>query len=603
MPQPPHNNNNDDGTMKELIIVGAGPHCVSLMTSLMSPHTIDRDQEHPANGSVFHRQKVDTGDLTRTSMHIVAKRYHRDFPMQRKSDRELIEKSLHAADGNSSPGWRLPKVKGSVGDRYAGSGKDGTLGISQMKGGATLFASDTLGLSDDRARNAHGLGLHPFNVKQCHIPPWQWFLENVTILERLEVKAGNDLKGQEQDREGVVIGSEQTKGMNDDAASRWMPMWRNMFTMMTRATSETDLVPLRVDKDPIYSGPFLLPSTELFWKFTRSVTIEGFALSHKSAPNLVQNGTVVRIVPITISTVVDSAGDSKTCTHFEVHLADGRVMQAKNVVLAVGASNMARSIPAFAQHLLSASEGFSTAISTKMKEEGEGSPTEPFQINRNCSTTHMEDEGRHPFYAIAHCYDVGMESDRYIGAIASAYKNNASLALRNVRVVIIGGGLTSIHLTATALAYGCSNVTLCCRKKLRVQPFDVDTVWLSPRRPELISEFWSQNDRETRARILRQSKRSDRAPRDSSDGGCEDVPAASITLNGLSLIETGIAEGRVTIREQIEIVDAVWEASNGDNNFCQCSTVAKRHTIEVPNTDRCWVTCFKARPQLVHPVP
>lgn len=49
--------------------------------------------------------------------------------------------------------------------------------------------------------------------------------------------------------------------------------------------------------------------------------------------------------------------------------------------------------------------------------------------------------------------------------------------VKNKTVLVVGGGLTSGHLSLLALRAGCEKVILICRHCLQVKPFDLDLSW------------------------------------------------------------------------------------------------------------------------------
>lgn len=73
-------------------------------------------------------------------------------------------------------------------------------------------------------------------------------------------------------------------------------------------------------------------------------------------------------------------------------------------------------------------------------------------------------------------------------------------SLQGVRILIVGGGLTSGHLALGALARGAS-VLLLCRRQLREQPFDADPGWFGPNRltPFRAEPCWRERQRQVLA--------------------------------------------------------------------------------------------------------
>lgn len=140
----------------------------------------------------------------------------------------------------------------------------------------------------------------------------------------------------------------------------------------------------------------------------------------------------------------------------------------------------------------------------------------------------------------------------------------------------------SIHLTRVALDYGCTNILLITRSKFRVQPFgnhslppacysfmppnlqppsptDVDITWIGPHRPSQVANFWSTKSRPARLATLRNARfpRNDPASCTGCGGG------ATVTQEALALIEEGVKDGRVVMREGVEIGGVDWEEKEG----------------------------------------
>ncbi|OQS05468.1 hypothetical protein THRCLA_20609 [Thraustotheca clavata] len=77
------------------------------------------------------------------------------------------------------------------------------------------------------------------------------------------------------------------------------------------------------------------------------------------------------------------------------------------------------------------------------------------------------------------------------------------------RVLIVGGGLTSVHLTKQSLQWGARHVTLLTRKKnLLVQPYDVPLEWLSPTlRDKMRADFFADMNPLTRLHKIKDARR------------------------------------------------------------------------------------------------
>ncbi|CAD7949410.1 unnamed protein product [Amoebophrya sp. A120] len=66
--------------------------------------------------------------------------------------------------------------------------------------------------------------------------------------------------------------------------------------------------------------------------------------------------------------------------------------------------------------------------------------------------------------------------------------------LENRKVLVVGGGQTSAHLAQLALVRGCAAVTLCSRRQITKKPYDVDVAYVGYRRPHFLQKFWQLED-------------------------------------------------------------------------------------------------------------
>ncbi|OQS01045.1 hypothetical protein ACHHYP_01953 [Achlya hypogyna] len=133
-------------------------------------------------------------------------------------------------------------------------------------------------------------------------------------------------------------------------------------------------------------------------------------------------------------------GDKKHPSSYRVHCASGRVFQASKVVVAVGTQRL---------------------------------PRRP-QWSLTCRATY-------------HSTDLVAQG---LATVAARY------AKTRPHVLIVGGGLTSVHLAKQALRWGARYVTLLTRSQhFRVQPYDVPLEWLSPTlRDKMRAEFFAERD-------------------------------------------------------------------------------------------------------------
>ena len=127
-------------------------------------------------------------------------------------------------------------------------------------------------------------------------------------------------------------------------------------------------------------------------------------------------------------------------------------------------------------------------------------------------------------------------------AAAAATAAAATGPLAGERVLVVGGGLTSAHLLRTALDGGAAHVTLCSRAALREKQFDLTLEWVGWRhRPGTLARFLAEQSMEARLAALQSAR-----------GG------GSVTPEGMQHLRAELAAGRATLLEQAEVASAEW---------------------------------------------
>ena len=116
-----------------------------------------------------------------------------------------------------------------------------------------------------------------------------------------------------------------------------------------------------------------------------------------------------------------------------------------------------------------------------------------------------------------------------------------------------------------AADHGCKSIKIICRKKMRIQPFDVSHKWVGPDRNKYLAEFWSEKCMRKRKQMMQDAKKPAKF-----EGYC----AATVTREGLTLIKEDIAAGRIEICEncevsRIELEDNRWRAVMSDDSIEQ----------------------------------
>ncbi|MGC1247817.1 MAG: GTP-binding protein, partial [Spirulinaceae cyanobacterium] len=116
--------------------------------------------------------------------------------------------------------------------------------------------------------------------------------------------------------------------------------------------------------------------------------------------------------------------------------------------------------------------------------------------------------------------------------------NLNQLNLTGERILVVGGGLTSGHLTKGAINLG-ATVTLMTRKQLQSKIFDADPGWLGPK---YLKDFHAETDWHRRYQQIQQAR----------NGG-------SITPEMMLQLRKASREGKVRIDECCQVRDAHWQ--------------------------------------------
>ena len=196
-----------------------------------------------------------------------------------------------------------------------------------------------------------------------------------------------------------------------------------------------------------YAGPYVLPGTQLFVDFCRSL-VERYGLDP-----LVSRGSVedLRVVP--------PAAEGGTCT-VEARLADGTVLAARRVVCAMGPGPMFRGMRATLPW-------WADDLAASLAAAGPGHVTRML----------------HSSQLVPWLLGVGEHSG------SEAADGGGAAALRGRRVLVVGGGQTAGHLALLALERGAANVALAARRQLTQKPYDVNLELVGDRRAEALAKY------------------------------------------------------------------------------------------------------------------
>eukprot|EP01103_Thecamoeba_quadrilineata_P014908 TRINITY_DN4560_c0_g2_i1.p1 TRINITY_DN4560_c0_g2~~TRINITY_DN4560_c0_g2_i1.p1 ORF type:complete len:522 (-),score=73.24 TRINITY_DN4560_c0_g2_i1:70-1635(-) len=204
-------------------------------------------------------------------------------------------------------------------------------------------------------------------------------------------------------------------------------------------------------------------------------------VNNYSLQDSVVKGAVIRLEP---QIKTDSEG-SKTVSDFRVHLASGEILTAKRVIMTIGLQT--RNFPQWVKD-----------IQTEYPKDRILHSLEPININ-------WFDE------------------------------------VKPKRVLIVGGGLTSAHISLLAQQKGCPEVTLIARKKLTVKWFDFDLEWIGKYRKVHLAQFFNEKDPRERLQILKRVR-----------GG------GSITPELMDKLKHEVQKGTIHLKEDVLVQSATW---------------------------------------------
>ncbi|RDW71156.1 hypothetical protein BP6252_07719 [Coleophoma cylindrospora] len=131
-------------------------------------------------------------------------------------------------------------------------------------------------------------------------------------------------------------------------------------------------------------------------------------------------------------------------------------------------------------------------------------------------------------------------------------------------VVVIGGGLTSAQIVDTAVKAGVTKVWHLMRGPLKVKHFDVDLPWVGKYKNYHLATFWSADDDEERAEMIRTAR----------NGG-------SITPEYHKILTSHISSGRAALYTNTTITKACWSPESQTWTL----ETSREMEIELPHID------------------
>ncbi|KAH8732732.1 hypothetical protein GQ44DRAFT_601258 [Phaeosphaeriaceae sp. PMI808] len=134
---------------------------------------------------------------------------------------------------------------------------------------------------------------------------------------------------------------------------------------------------------------------------------------------------------------------------------------------------------------------------------------------------------------------------------------------RSTRMLIVGGGLTSIQLADLAIKRGVSKVWLLMRGDLKVKYFDVDLDWVGKFRNYKQAEFWTADTDEERFDMILQAR----------NGG-------SLTPRYRKILDAHVASGKISLHTHTTLQSVNW-----DMQLKTWTTVKSQPEIAFPEID------------------
>lgn len=224
--------------------------------------------------------------------------------------------------------------------------------------------------------------------------------------------------------------------------------------------------------DAVSRDTFALPSTHAFNSLCTALT---------------ERISDVHITPLSVKRITACWGEgprtSAPPSHFALHLSDGTVQCAANVIVAKGSQGRPK-VPSWLLDAAVAAEVMPAATSALSSEDADWRVLHAFGPSlwhvSQLALDASDASGRGP--GVSGSPDVYTPSP---GPLRARFNGK--------RVLIVGGGITSVHITMVALAAGSTEVTLLTRRPhLTERQFDVDVAWLTRARSALLYDYRSR---------------------------------------------------------------------------------------------------------------
>ena len=278
----------------------------------------------------------------------------------------------------------------------------------------------------------------------------------------------------------------EQKVMIIDKNGEWMNRWNSQFDFFQiehlRSTIRLHVDPYDADSFFFYAkssnqmeefktldfiprstkfrGPFFLPSSKIFKEFCDDVS------QRYQIHDLIEKTSAESILPILVNGEIPFDSINNPVAYFEVKLTDERLIKATKILVGIGSTNI-RKYPEFVNYI----------------------------------TT------QYPPNTLVHSFDFAAEAFYHNQKCENSAPNFPSKTqTTNKRLLIVGGGLTSVHLVKVAKEFQFKSVDLILRNEMNVKQFDVDVEWVGAIRTKKFKEFRNINNFQDRAKCLAKAR-------------------------------------------------------------------------------------------------
>ena len=481
----PHNHQQSHPGVVPLLVVGAGPHGLALVSKLLEA-TVDPLEEAPHNTTLFRRRRAQPRQLQLQEQ-------------QRPSSTAGKTSTMLPSLTSSSAEWLRPQLIPST--------KFDTMSDANM---GRLVA---------RAKAS----------KKEHAQ----LLQNIVVID----KTGDGWLTQWDAQFRALEIPHLRSGITAHPCPIHMQTL-DMFALMT-GKRETGVVPLDLRRGGGYEGPFDAPKTELFRDFVDSV------VSRYSLADAVRTASVDSIQPVwTADNAQAPVGDlsslppATSCSTSSTACDDVRQFGA--AAAAINITNPKPPGPADAggsadvdgpdaipqrPHIFKVRLSTGQILRAANVVVAHGPLNQPVFPDFCCDLQQDEIKAARAAGTLVHSVDL-------MGA--GCAPPSSTCVANGGRILIVGGGLTAGHLAIRALNQvagngacgdgfrgtgshgGCEGasvlgsdgpgVVLCCRRALVERQYDLELRWMGRQRHQyLAKEFWPLSDRE-RLALLRSAK-------------------------------------------------------------------------------------------------